>query len=147
MDNQEIKMDLLIDVLNKKAKLLDNIFNITANQQALLKNSCNTLEIKNLYLEMGKEKQILIDNTIKSDKIFNNIFEGVSSNLNQCSSKYKDKFKLMQSLIKAITDIDYKIRVLESQNSQIKKQFFNNDKIFDTNNILDKYKQNCKKAN
>lgn len=147
MDNQETKMDLLIDVLNKKAKLLDNILNITINQQTLLKNSSNTMDMKNLYLEMNIEKQNLIDNTIKSDTVFNSIFENISTKLKHYSDEYKEKFKVMQSLIKIITNIDCKIRVLESQNSQIKKQFFNNGKIFDTNNILDKYRQNCKHAN
>lgn len=116
MDNIEIKLKLLIDAASKKAKLLEQIYNITYNQETLCLSDISEAEKAVLIKEAVDEKQKIIDKIAGIDNAFISSFESFGGQLNKNKDKYKDELLALQDMIREVTDIDVKIRVMEERN-------------------------------
>ncbi len=152
MDNNNIheislKMKFLTSVLEKKAELLKQIYNITENQE-LFERTLTGDDYDILVKEAVKEKQKIIEEVIAADNIFMKTFGEFKGALNKNQDKFKSEIKQMQNKIREVSDIDFKIRAKEhraKQGIQVRPAVLS-QKIktlkSSKNYILDKYRKN-----
>lgn len=118
----DIQLKLLIDILNKKFSMLNEILSITENQGILLKSCPDNRE---MFLSMFDEKQIRIDNISSGDDIFNRIFKVIVEDIKRENTSYKVYVSDMQVLVKAIMDLEIRIRLEERNNTKYMKKVIN----------------------
>ncbi len=119
MDSFLIKIKILTDILEKKEKYVEKIFNLTTNIRTILLSKIKGEEVSGILTEMYKEKQALIDEVIKSDEFFQTTFEKLDSVFEKNAVLYKSEIKYMQEKIKIIMDFDSKIRIEEKNNNML----------------------------
>lgn len=118
MSEIEVKLDILESSINKKIEILNQIYNITENQELFVKNLSG--EEREEYLKSAsEEKQKLIDEILKIDTVFISTFESFNGMLNENRKLYRERILMLQEKIKAVMDIDVKIRVKEERNRQL----------------------------
>jgi len=110
----ETKLAILGDILAKKQEALETILNICENQESLYASS-SIHERRDFLLEMGKEKQIYIDQVLHCDDAFQAIFEPLSATFPDKGQNYPDQVKGLQEAIQRVLEIDVKIRVQEER--------------------------------
>ncbi len=111
------KMRFLMEVLERKLKALEEIYNITENQEFFEKTLFG--EDKDILLQEAiKEKQKIIDEVIAADNTFMKVFGEFKGDLNRNKDKFKDDIKKMQDKIRKVSDIDFKIRAKELRAKQ-----------------------------
>lgn len=116
MDNFEVQLKVLFDILVKKKQALSQILSISENQETILISKMESAEISNFFIAMNDEKQGLIDEVIKSDDLFQNIFEGIKDVFEEKAKEYKTEVANLQSEIKVLIEMDTKIRLQEEKN-------------------------------
>jgi len=114
----ETQFKLLIDILTKKYNTLSEILSITENQGMILKTMP---EEREMFMGMVEEKQTRIDSISTGDDIFNKVFAQTMEVLKKEKNTYKAYIAQMQKLIKAIMDMEIRIR-LEERNNQKRMQ-------------------------
>lgn len=114
----ETQFKLLIDILTKKYDTLSEILSITENQGMILKTMP---EEREMFMGMVEEKQSRIDSISTGDDIFNKVFAETMEILKKEKNTYKTYIAEMQRLIKAIMDMEIRIR-LEERNNQKRMQ-------------------------
>ncbi len=117
-DVMETQFKLLIDILTKKYDTLSEILSITENQGMILKTMP---EEREMFMGMVEEKQTRIDSISTGDDIFNKVFAETMEILKKEKNTYKTYIAEMQRLIKAIMDMEIRIR-LEERNNQKRMQ-------------------------
>ena len=118
MSGANLELNLLADILFKKKEALQNIFNITENQEMILKQP-KSEEITNLFNEMSEAKQEQIDVVLQSDIVFQDVFGRLKTSFDDVAQKNKPQIKNLQDLIKEIMDIDIAIRLKEKGNKSL----------------------------
>ncbi len=149
--NESIKprLSLLLDILKKKRKVLELILSISENQNVVL-HSLDYNTASSYFSEMSSEKQTHIDEVLSCDSVFQSLFEDIKDVLDVIPPEFKPLIAGIQAEIKAVMDLDIKIRVQEEKN---KEQFDKLTKISKPLNalkkdyVLDKYKENSGKKN
>ena len=155
MDKSEIseisfKIKFLSDILDKKAELLKQIYNITENQE-FFEKTLNGEDSEILLREAIKEKQKIIEEVIAADNTFMKVFGEFKGKLNRNQDKFRTEIKKMQEKIRAVSDVDFKIRAKEQRAKHgIQAPFAVSAKKIKTlkaskRYILDKYKKNSEK--
>ncbi|NLK97759.1 MAG: hypothetical protein GX272_06735 [Epulopiscium sp.] len=119
----QVQIKILLEILSKKKKLLDQIYTITENQKLIIEAKENNM---NLFDQLSKEKKLQIEEVNDLDKHFDNIYKKISYDINNNAEAYKELIKSLQEEIKIITDIGIKIQILEEKNSQLIKIKFVN---------------------
>lgn len=123
MENEsKVQLNLLIDILNKKLAMLQEILAITENQGIVLKS---TPEDRQMFMSMFEEKQIRIDNISSGDDIFNRLFKDTITQVKTQKTSYKKQISSMQKLVKAIMDTEIKIRLEERNNTKYMQRVIN----------------------
>jgi hypothetical protein len=117
MDSFLIKIKILTDILEKKEIYLDKIYNLTANIKTILLSKMQGGEANEALGAMYKEKQVLIDEVIKSDGFFESTFQKLDGIFEKNAKLYKKEIEYMQKKIKSIMDLDSKIRLEEKNNN------------------------------
>lgn len=122
MENDDIKeiyfkTRFLMDILDKKAELLKQIYNITENKE-LFEKTLTGEEQDILVKEAIKEKQKIIEEVITADNTFMKVFGEFKGALNRNQDKFKTEIKQMQNKIKIVSDLDFKIRAKEHRAKQ-----------------------------
>jgi hypothetical protein len=146
VDNFILKMNLLCDILESKKEILRSILNISENQETLLyqteKNDIMTI----MFRQMNDERHLLIDEVIKNDAMFDNIFMSIKDIFEEKASENKDIVRKLQSGIREITDFDVKIRLQERKLNEYAlnemKKTKNKINKASTEYILSQYKKN-----
>lgn len=119
MENLAVKLNILMDVTDKKLELLNSVYSITENQETILKTE--ELPDKNSFLnESVDEKQKLIDEIITSDEVFQSMYDEIKDELKSRTKEYSDFIFNLQIKVKEAIDLDVKIRVKEKYNSDLK---------------------------
>lgn len=118
----KVQLNLLIDILNKKFNMLQEILVITENQGIVLKSAP---EDRQMFMSMFEEKQIRIDNISSGDDIFNRLFNDTISEVKTQKTSYKEQISSMQKLVKAIMDTEIKIRLEERNNTKYMQRVIN----------------------
>lgn len=150
MDEISFKIKFLSDILDKKAELLKQIYNITENQE-FFEKTLNGEDSEILLKEAVKEKQKIIEEVIAADSTFMKVFGEFKGKLNRNQDKFRTEIKKMQEKIRAVSDVDFKIRAKEQRAKQgIQAPFALSAKKIKTlkaskRYILDKYKKNSEK--
>jgi Na+/phosphate symporter len=104
---------LLIASLEKKSKALDQLLILTETQEKYIdKGDIDTDEFDQLFDK--KEKQI--QELLKLDKGFEQIFEYVKDEITQNKEKYINETKKLQELITQVTDKNITLQALEQRN-------------------------------
>ncbi|MCL2616597.1 MAG: hypothetical protein FWD96_03000 [Defluviitaleaceae bacterium] len=115
MQTNDVKLRVLLDLIGKKKALLTQILTICENQESILSAERNE-ELDRMFIEMGNEKQALVDEVIATDNFFQKVFDELGENFERTGEDNKDVIKLMQSHIMGVTELDTKIRLAENRN-------------------------------
>ncbi|HHW68407.1 MAG: hypothetical protein PWP07_661 [Epulopiscium sp.] len=119
----QVQLKILLEILNKKKKLLEQIYTITENQALILGSKENNMD---LFDQLSCEKKQQIDQINDLDKHFDDLYKKISYNIQNNVEEYKDLIKSLQDQIKIITDIGVKIQIQEEKNSQLIQMKYKN---------------------
>jgi hypothetical protein len=148
----ETSFRLLLDVLGKKKRALAQILNITENQGALLVSrraeETDPETCRLLFHGMNEEKQRLIDEVLKADTVFQDVFGGLGPEFERRAEAYPLLVRGLQGNIKEVMDLDVKIRLQERTNRTLSAKPVSKSKTEAPqavkNYMLDRYKENSK---
>ena len=128
MEKQYIQV--MIESLQKKEIILDDILTKNREQTELLKNDDMSWDEFDVTAD---EKLVLIDRLQRIDEGFESLFEKVRECLQSPDGQkvYKNEICIMQQLISSITEKSVSIQAEESRNKQLVEQYFrkSRDKI------------------
>ncbi|MCT4611980.1 MAG: flagellar protein FlgN [Clostridia bacterium] len=132
LDEVKVKMKILLDILNKKYVLFEEIHNITLNQQAVVKHDKPDMD---LFEELINEKQARIDKINEMDEQFVKMHSEIKGKMEADKERYKDIIVDVQAVVKSIHDIGIKIQVIEEENrKQIERNLLTIKKKMETIN-------------
>ena len=113
-----LKLNLLSDILERKKKALEQILNITENQEIILEQEKSS-EMVDMFNAMAAEKQKYVEIVIQSDNLFQKTFEEIKGAFDTMAEHHLGEIKTLQTQIAAIVDLDVAIRVKEKRNKEI----------------------------
>ncbi len=150
MEDFKTIFNILAEILDKKLGALVQILSITENQQLVLQSLGQLENAAEIFHGMNEEKQRLIPTVIDCDSTFQSIFERFHDIIDEEADNHKLLVNDMQKRIKAVLDLDIKIRVQEEKNKTIlatgkSSTSMNKTKIdslkISKKNLLEQYKQ------
>jgi len=113
----EAELNLLIDILDRKADELGLILAISENQETLLAQPPGS-ERAAIFREMSDEKQRHIDEVLKCDAVFQDVFDSVKDVIEAGAAEHRDRLAELQSKIEPVLELDVKIRAQEAKNRE-----------------------------
>ncbi len=121
MNEFEIRLHLLIDILDKKCETLNIILNLTENQGTILQSDNKTHEVLEMFREVTAEKQRLIDEILYMDTAFNKSYELIKHNFSIPTVVQSNRSNIlkMQGLITDISNITTSLELSERNNDDI----------------------------
>lgn len=119
MENTYI--DIMIQSLNKKMRVLEEIKRINQLQKELLENDKSQVEDFDKTVE---DKAALIRQMEQLDSGFDKLFDRVRDALNTNKEAYVEKIKEMQNLIRQITDLSMELQAQEARNKDLMTRKF-----------------------
>ena len=114
-------VDIMIQSLQKKIKVLEEIRKINILQKTLLEDEGSDADEFDQTIE---SKATLIQQMSQLDSGFDKLFDRVKEELSVNKDAYADKIKLMQSLIRAVTDLSMELQAQESRNKDLMTRKF-----------------------
>ncbi|WP_052169741.1 hypothetical protein [Pseudobutyrivibrio ruminis] len=124
MDNRDYVI-MLRESLEKKADILRVLLIRNKEQEAILKDPNSTPDDLEKNMNMKAE---LIDRIVMLDDGFQQLFNRVKTILDDDRAAYADEIKLMQELIKKVTDLTADVEATEYRNKEYAKTRFANVK-------------------
>lgn len=118
---QNTYVDIMIQSLDKKIKVLEEIRKINITQKALLEDEKGDADDFDKTVE---DKAALIEQISQLDSGFDKLFERVKDALNEDKEAYADKIKMMQMLIRRITDLSMELQAQEARNKDLMTRKF-----------------------
>lgn len=119
MANDKKYLEIMIDSLNKKEKILDTIIlKNEAQKECVSAREYGDIEWERFDVLL-EEKETLIERLNELDDGFEALYERVRDELNENKSQYSAEIKTMQELIKRITDKGVTIQTTEERNRQL----------------------------
>lgn len=118
---EQTYVDIMIQSLRKKIKVLEEIRNVNVTQQELLEDDKAHVEDFDKTVE---DKSVLLEQLQQLDSGFDKLFERVRDELNNNREVYRDKIKIMQKLIRKITDLSMELQTQEARNKDLMTQKF-----------------------
>lgn len=115
MDTMRTYINVLIDTLQKKKSVLEQI-QIATEQQKFLMQQESFDETQ--FQQMMEQKDNLLQELEKLDNGFEQIYERVALALKHNKELYKEEVLTAQDLIRSIMDLSVSIQALEEQNKQ-----------------------------
>lgn len=109
-----VYVNMLVDALDKKEKILDSIYTLTKQQGKLLLNDDLDEE---RFMQILDEKGRLIQDLNTVDDGFDTLFKLVKSELQENQAQYREKIQQMQKQIAKVSELGVRIQALEHQNS------------------------------
>lgn len=146
---QNTYVDIMIQSLQKKITVLEEIKKINITQKALLEDEKGDADDFDKTVE---DKAALIEQIAQLDSGFDKLFERVKEDLNADKKAYADKIKMMQILIRSITDLSMELQAQESRNKDLMTRKFvsvrERAKVVRTNTkVASQYYQNMMQLN
>lgn len=127
-EETKVQIKILIEILNKKIKILDQIYAIAENQYEVI--DLNESDM-NYFDQMNIEKKIKIDEINELDEHFLNLYKNISLLIQSNSKECKELIEELKKQILVISDIDIKIKIQEEKNRQrLISRFNNKSRIF-----------------
>ena len=118
-------MDMLVECLEKKNQILDNLKRLNKKQTELIQDENFSL---NEFDKCVEEKGILIDNILKLDSGFEGLYNKVGKTVAANPSEYKEQLSKMQKLITEITEKSVSIQAEEERNKALIESRFKREK-------------------
>lgn len=118
-DNQYI--NIMLQSLQKKLKVLDNIIQINKRQKEELENPSLDPDDFDKTIE---EKSDLIEQLELLDNGFEKLYEKVREELQANKEEYRDEILQMQNDIRLLTEKSMEIQTQEARNKQLMEQKF-----------------------
>lgn len=114
-------VDIMIQSLQKKVKVLEEIKKLNFLQKELLENDKAEADDFDKTVE---DKAALIEQIMQLDSGFDKLFERVKDALNENRDSYASKIKMMQSLIRQVTDLSMELQAQEARNKDLMTRKF-----------------------
>lgn len=120
MDEFGLRLKMLIDILDKKWRLLSRVTNIVENQGTILKSADKTKETLEIFRVLTEEKQKVIDEIFALDSAFNTTYDKIKHNFDNkvVTNAYRQEISQMQGYIKDILIHSENITIIEKSNDQ-----------------------------
>ncbi len=115
----------MIESLEKKVAVLDEIIKKNAEQAALLKEEEFSFD---KFDKNAEEKGVLIFRLEKLDDGFESLYAKVKEELDANRAAYSDEIRRMQELIQSITDKSTSIQADEARNKAALEGIFKNER-------------------
>ena len=118
-------LTILIESLQKKSKVLEDISAYNERQSQLFKSGDASLEsFDGLVEEKGK----LIDALVKLDEGFETLYERIADEVVANKDLYADQIRQLQEWIKKVTDQSVAIQAQEARNKDLVENYFRNQR-------------------
>lgn len=118
---EQTYVDIMIQSLKKKIKVLEEIKRVNVVQKELLENDKADVDDFDVTVEA---KSKLIEQMEQLDSGFDKLFERVREELQVNKPAYTDQIKTMQTCIRQITDLSMEIQAQEAKNKDLMTQKF-----------------------
>lgn len=120
---EQTYVDIMIQSLKKKRKVLQEIRRVNLLQQEVLENEKADAEDFDATVEA---KAACIEQLEQLDSGFDKLFERVREELQQNKESYANQIKTMQTYIRQITDMSMEIQAQEARNRELMTRKFTN---------------------
>lgn len=110
-----VYVNMMVDVLKRKERILTSLLDLTKEQEALLRNE--ELDYDR-FQQILEEKGSQIDELNDIDEGFDALFKKVEQEIMANREAYRDQIKEMQKRIAVVSELGIQIQALESQNSE-----------------------------
>lgn len=114
-ERSSVYVNMMVDVLRRKERILTSLFDLTKEQEVLLREEELDADRFNGILN---EKGTLIEELNEIDDGFDALFKKVEQEITAHREMYRDKIKEMQTRITTVSELGIQIQALESQNSE-----------------------------
>lgn len=124
METTDNYLQIMIDSLKKKEKLLDELLERNKAQYELIKDKQYEDVDWTAFNLRVTEKDIAIDKIVEIDDGFDETYKLVKDEVISNRDKYRDRLKILQELIGRLTDKGIAIQTGEERNRQIIDNIF-----------------------
>lgn len=114
-------VNIMIQSLHKKVKVLEEIKSLNQLQKALLEDERSSVDDFDKTVE---DKSACIKQLEQLDDGFDSLFAKVKEALNEDKEAYADRIRTMQELIRQITDLSMELQAQESRNKDLMTRKF-----------------------
>ena len=114
-------VNIMIQSLHKKVKVLEEIKSLNQLQKALLEDEKSSVDEFDKTVE---DKSVCIKQLEQLDDGFDTLFAKVTEALNEDKEAYADRIRTMQDLIRQITDLSMELQAQESRNKDLMTRKF-----------------------
>lgn len=114
-------VNIMIQSLNKKIKVLEEIKRLNQLQKELLEDEKSSVDAFDKTVE---DKSDCIKQLEQLDDGFDTLFDKVKDELNNNKEVYADRIRKMQELIRQITDLSMELQAQESRNKDLMTRKF-----------------------
>lgn len=114
-------VNIMLQSLNKKIKVLEEIKSLNQLQKALLEDDKSSVDDFDKTVE---KKSNCIKQLDQLDDGFDTLFAKVKKTLNADKSAYADSIRAMQNLIRQITDLSMELQAQEARNKDLMMRKF-----------------------
>ena len=118
---QNTYVDIMIQSLRKKIKVLEEVKTLNEMQKELLENDKSDADAFDKSVE---DKSVKIEQLMQLDDGFDQLFERVKGELDANKEVYADRIQTMQALIRQITDLSMELQAQESRNKDLMTRKF-----------------------
>ncbi len=134
MDNSKNYINILIDSLKKKIKLLDYILVENKKQQLSV---CGEKMDEELFEEAMRKKEDYINQINEIDQGFETVYNHIKTELTGNMESYKEEVTELKELISVITQKSMEVQLSEKRNEQMISKKFTDIKmeIYKTKNV------------
>lgn len=115
MEQNSVYVRMMLDVLKRKERILEELLGKTKEQEVLLKQEELDQE---RFRETLEEKGNRIDELNEIDEGFDTLFRKVEKEIVKHREFYRDSMMEMQNRIAIVSDLGLRIQALESQNRE-----------------------------
>ncbi|MCR5733852.1 MAG: hypothetical protein K6G22_04510 [Lachnospiraceae bacterium] len=116
MTDENNYLDIMIESLQKKEKILDNLIAKCEAQAEVIANNEYGDIAWDKFNVLIVEKDALIDRLNDSDEGFQALYDRISEDLKANKDRYADKIRMIQDLIRTVTDKGVTIKAKEERN-------------------------------
>lgn len=113
---QETYIQIMLQSLEKKSKVLDQIIQLNEQQKTVLESADSPVED---FDETVEKKSALIEQLEQLDSGFEKLYDRVREELQTNKDAYRDQIRKMQEYIRVVTDKSVQIQTQEARNKEL----------------------------
>ena len=125
MVEKKAYINILMDILEKKAEILDGLLDRTARQDVCLGTQLPDMDEFAILVD---QKEELIEELNRLDTGFERIYDNVKEDLDLNRNHYQKEIEKLQELIKNLLDKGMKLQVQEKKNKLKLELYFSKSK-------------------